>query len=356
MASLGWSTLTGAICVSIVWLYGRSIGQVSEPAGVEPPSEPVQGARALKTLGRSIWANPGRCWIRYELTHAGAGPLILKADQLRVHYIGTLSNSACPAHQVPRRVHASLGPENGFEAVSVLLEASSEKDRCSERLWVGIATAPETIPQRPQSLGEALTVEPGSSLWVVLGSEHQHFLYGPHDPLLGRRQVLIEWDGFQLKDSVELPSYDSSQDAVAYRLEPPASRLDPRRCVSRPGSLYLAADLPGYQYFRFDDVQVRYGSAWILRFKYLTAPGSEARGRVRVVEYQDAPRCWRRLGGAFDVELPPSPRWTEFTQPFRVSAQATTLALDFRMTGSDVGELWVDDVELTPQEASVEDP
>ena len=42
-------------------------------------------------------------------------------------------------------------------------------------------------------------------------------------------------------------------------------------------------------------------------------------------------------------------RWTRVERVFATDAEATTLALDFRIASdSDVGEMWIDDVSLEP--------
>ena len=42
-------------------------------------------------------------------------------------------------------------------------------------------------------------------------------------------------------------------------------------------------------------------------------------------------------------------RWTKVEHVFTTDAEATTLALDFRIAGdTDIGEMWIDDVSLEP--------
>ena len=43
-------------------------------------------------------------------------------------------------------------------------------------------------------------------------------------------------------------------------------------------------------------------------------------------------------------------RWVKVEKIFKTEAEATTLALDFRIitNGADVGEMWIDDVSLEP--------
>jgi hypothetical protein len=49
-------------------------------------------------------------------------------------------------------------------------------------------------------------------------------------------------------------------------------------------------------------------------------------------------------------------RWVHVERIFRTEPEATTLALDFRIVGADVGELWIDDVLLEPVGAGPEGP
>ena len=185
---------------------------------------------------------------------------------------------------------------------------------------------------------------------VRLRLEHQHVLYGDYDPLLGVRTVEITLAGATVRDVVPL---DREQYLAQPRFawpEPPEDRRDTRHSVSGPDSLHLEAHVPGHQYYRYPDRPVRYGTPMRLRFWYLIAAGTEGECRVRVAQYKDTPTSWRMLTDAgFEKCLKAVGRWTKVEHVFPTEAEATTLALDFRIAGdTDVGEMWIDDVSLEP--------
>jgi hypothetical protein len=110
----------------------------------------------------------------------------------------------------------------------------------------------------------------------------------------------------------------------------------------------LAADVPGYQYFRFDDMPVRFGTRFRLSYWYLIAVGTEGACQVRVMEYQDTPNAWQRLNGGFDLPIETQGRWQRFEQEFQTRDETNMMAIDFRIVGANAGEMWIDDVELRP--------
>ncbi len=295
---------------------------------------------------RDVWIDGGTCHVSYTLRWCGPEPVTLTSEELRISYRAVLSNAACPAHVVPVLVQAQLDVRSQPSVTVTVRDHRSEKDRCRERVSARIGRAAGNLAS-PEKVG-SLVVEPQEQLTLELSFEHVHFLYGPHDPLLGERELTVEWGPIRLEEAVRFKPADQLRRAKPLALEPSRARQDPEYYCSRPGSLYLAADVPGYQYYRFEDVEVRYGSEWLLRFRYTIARGTQAECRVRVVEYQESPRYWRRLGGGFDERLKHGPQWQLFERRFRVGPETTAIAIDFRLTGSDVGEMWVDDVELVP--------
>jgi hypothetical protein len=82
----------------------------------------------------------------------------------------------------------------------------------------------------------------------------------------------------------------------------------------------------------------------------LIAAGTEGECRVRIAQYKDTPTSWRMLNsGGFEKCLKTVGRWTKVEHVFTTESEATTLALDFRITGdTDVGEMWIDEVSLEP--------
>lgn len=285
------------------------------------------------------WTEGGTSVVLLEIRNPFPNPTELKLSGLAIDYSAVLANSACKPHAIPRRVRAVVSDASAG-AVVVVKEGKTQKDRCSERIRIASI--------QPKPVDGVVRLDQGASVTLRLEFFHDHFLYGEYDPLLGAREITVRWGPLVAMAKVLFPEQVSGRAATTVELEPSRGRQDPTFYTSAPGSLYLAADIPGYQYYRFDDVRVRYNSTWTLRFRYAIARGTRAACYVRVVEYQDAPRYWRRLGGGFDCELTEQGRWVTFERTFRVGPETTTLAVDFRVTGSDVGEMWVDDVELVP--------
>ena len=130
---------------------------------------------------------------------------------------------------------------------------------------------------------------------------------------------------------------------------PPDDRRDTRYFVSAPDSLHLEAHVPGNQYYRFPERPVRYGTRMKLSYWYLIAQGTEGECRARVAQYKDTPSAWKVLAdGGHEECLNTVGRWVKVEHVFRTENDATTLALDFRITGAEVGEMWIDDVRLDP--------
>ena len=180
------------------------------------------------------------------------------------------------------------------------------------------------------------------------------FLYGPHDPLLGPRALDLALGSARLKDTLPLDRETRLPRCAATLWpvpgDPPADRLDSRVFVSAPNSLHLEAHVPGNQSYRFKDCPVKYGTRMRLRYWYLIAPGTEGETKARIVQYKDAPTAWKILNdGDIDQPLTTVGRWVKVERVFRTEAEATSLTLEFRVSG-DVGEVWIDDVSLEPVE------
>ena len=130
---------------------------------------------------------------------------------------------------------------------------------------------------------------------------------------------------------------------------PPDDRRDTRYFVSAPDSLHLEAHVPGNQYYRFPERPIRYGTRMKLSFWYLIAHGTEGECPRSVAQYRETPSAWKVLSdGGLEECLNTVGRWVKVQRVFRTENDATTLALDFRITGAEVGEMWIDDVRLDP--------
>lgn len=309
-------------------------------------AEPV--SHSLVVVHRHISQTNSRWFVRYQLRYDGGVDLALNAGDIALDYLATLANSACKPHAIPRRCELHLALADSTQAHSTVIAQSNDRARCRERLAIGFSTGTEPLDEPPSNKAAYLPLElsRGQVFWLYFNFEHDHFLYGAYDPLLGVRTIELTLGPARFRDTIELKS-ELNPARPRVRLSNPATeRLDSHQFRTAPDSLYLAADIPGYQYFRFDDIPVRYGTPIRVSFWYLVAVGTEGTCHIRMMEYQDTPNAWQRLDGGFDSTLTGQGRWKRFEQTFTVRDDATTIALDFRILGANVGELWIDDMQV----------
>jgi len=202
-----------------------------------------------------------------------------------------------------------------------------------------------------------VTVEPGELVRVRVRFEHQHTLHGDYDPLLGRRDLELRLGATTFRDALPLDREQYLAQPKGTWPEPPDDRKDPRYFVTGPDSLHLDADMPGGNYFRFPDRKVRYSTRMRVRFWYRIAPGTEGEVHAKITQYRESPESWKVLSdGGVDIHLATTGRWVRFDKIIRTEAEATTLAIDFRITPCEVGEAWIDDVVLEPADGSSDGP
>jgi hypothetical protein len=315
--------------------------------GTDPETGPNRHRVTL--VDRQVSQHNSRWIVRYQVRHEGAGPLELAAGDVSVAYDGWVANSRLKPHSVSRRSQVEFALGTGNAGLATVIASSNDRQRCRERIALAISTGDQPAADPPFNKPQTpIKVESGQLLWLYLSIEHDHFLHGTYDPLLGDRDVQIRLGPCRLVDTVPLVAEQAPATPTVKLSMPPKERLDSRQYHSAPDSLYLAADVPGYQYFRFDDMPVRHGTRFKISFWYLVAVGTEGSCHVRMMEYQDTPNAWYRLEGGFDDQLTVQGRWQRFEQTFRALGDTTTMALDFRIVGANVGEMWIDDIELVP--------
>jgi hypothetical protein len=332
----------------------------------EPTPPPPPGAR-LVVLDRSIEMDRGDgiYWqVDYRLKNPGPNPLVIDPKQVTATVDGWVSNSRVPGHAAPRRAALTASGSSGLSGVVDVVPASEEAQRCRERLTVQVwpieaGQAPTLSAEKPagrpgtSEAPPAITLAPGGILRVRLRLEHEHHLYGPFNALLGTRELELRLGPARLVDTLPLDRQRKLVRALpAWPPSPPEDLLDRTTFVSAPDSLHLEAHVPGHQSHRFPDFRrVRYGSRMKLSFWYLIAPGTDGECQARITQYRDLPNWWKTLHeGEVDERLTIVGRWVHVERTFRVEPEATSLALDFRILGTDVaaGELWIDDIRLEP--------
>ncbi len=333
---------------------------LGHPGLAETPVLRINPAPALARLAvveRVLAQDQGDWQVDYCLRYNGPTRLVLPPAEVGARVEGWLSNSKVVVHANPRRAEAAVAGESGPTAFAEVIASPDESRRCRERvvlrLWSGPASGVSASPRGadPEPLG-TVSVEPGGLLRVRLRLEHQHCLYGDYDPLLGRRELELKLGAATFRDALPLDREQYQARPRDTWPEPPDDHKDTRHFVSGPDSLHLDADVPGNNYYRFPERKVRYSSRMRLRFWYLIAPGTEGEFKARIAQYRESPNAWKVLSdGGSELTFKAVGRWTVVEKIIKTEAEATTLALDFRITPSDVGEVWIDDVSLEPLDA-----
>ncbi len=344
-----------------------SVGPRSESATpARTPTVVTTPERRWTLVHRVIAQDQGDWQVDYRL-RLDAGPAVaLAAAELAATVDGWVSNSRVPSHAVPRRSSPKVDGAASGTSTHEVIASPDEAKQCRERLtlraWSAAAAEPAARPKNaPPAAPDPLAgvaVAPGGVLCVRLRIEHEHFLYGPYDPLLGQREVELRLGPTTLRDALPLDREHYLAQAKATWPEPPEDRRDTRYFVSGPDSLHLEAHINGNQYYRFPDRPVRYGTRMKLTYWYLIAPGGEDEFRVKVSQYKEGPNGFQILQqGASDVGHGVIGRWTKVERIVRTEPEATSMALDYRIcNNADVGEVWIDDIKLEPVAAGPAGP
>lgn len=330
-----------AVCLALVVPFSPSA--VAGP----PPRLTIQR--------RAVNQDQGGWRVDYRLRYDGPSGIVLTPTEVWAKVEGWVSNSRVASHAVPRWSSLAISGPSGLSATGEVITAADEAQRCRERVsltvWTGNDGPPEQPPGKPGAPPTAplLSITPGGDVFVRVRWEHQHFLYGDYDPLLGQRTLELRLGSATVRDILPMDQEHYLALPKFTWPVPPEDRRDTRYFLSGPDSLHLEAHVPGNQYYRFPERPVRYGTKMRLRFWYLIAPGTEGECRARIAQYKDTPTAWKVLNdGAYEECLTTVGRWVKVEHTFRTESDATTLALDFRISGADIGEMWIDDVSLEP--------
>jgi hypothetical protein len=337
-------------------------------------SQAIGASPTLTTISlvdRTVTQDQGTWIVDYRLRHTGKTGVIITPDEISVKVEGWVSNSRVASHALPRWSSLAVAHGPDLTAVSEIISATDEGQRCRERLAVSvwseddipcdanhgdqpmakaIVSQPRAVSPIETLAGLPLSVAPGSIIRARLRLEHQHILYGDYDPLLSVRAVTLSLGAVPVRDVLALDREQYLAQPRFSWVEPPIERRDTRHAVSGPDSLHLEAHVPGHQYYRYPDRPVRYNTKMCLRFSYLIAAGTDGDCKVKVGQSKETPVAWRQLGsGGFEHCLKTVGRWTKVERVIQTEAEATTLTLEFKIVGeTEVGEMWIDDVSLEP--------
>ena len=365
--------------LGFVWFLAcPALALAADPAPDTPAPDTPGGSVAagrLVLVQRVVAQDQGDWQVDYAFRNAGAEPLALQPRDVRVRVEGWLSNSRIAVHANPKQARSAVDGQFASAAYAELIPSLEEHKRCRERVSVVLSTGPSpALPALTPPLGSfgatatpnrgapvplvPVTVGPGDLVRVRLRLEHQHTLHGDYDPLLGRRELELCLGATTFRDTLPLDREQYRAQPKATWPEPPDDRKDARYFVTGPDSLHLDADLPGANYYRFPERKVRYSTRMRLKFWYRIAPGTEGELHARVAQYRESPDSWKVLAdGGSDAHLATANgTWVRFERIIRTEAEATTLALDFRISPCDVGEAWIDDVTLEPADGPAGGP
>ena len=271
--------------------------------------------------------------ISFSVTYHGQSTLILKPEKIEVTYEAEVANSRLPNHAFCLTTRSKFFlSEKGV--APLIHHFNQNKNECREIISGRINLA---------------AVQPNEKFQITFTIEHDHFLYNI-DPLLGGRKFQIKISDWEISGEAVFDSPDEKLKIKPVTLSYiPKGHLDERYSFSNKPSLYLAADIPGCQCFRFGDIPTTYDAKFKVSFYYLIALGTEGECRARVMEYQDRPGLWKKIDdGGFDELLEFKIGWQKFEKEFQTTKDTTTMALDFRIAGAEIGEMWISDIKFEP--------
>jgi hypothetical protein len=310
---------------------------------------PARGAdlssEGLKVLSRVIRQDGGTWKVYYVIRYDGV-PVDIRDDPIPFELHGDVSNSRVPFHSRP----ATIDLVSSWwyrDRDNVLIAKGDEWVLPTRNECKFLASARLDCGRHDSKL------IPGDVLKVSVDLVHRHAPYGNYDPLLGIFRLDITFGTTKLHDILRL----DHEDYKAYpRL--PSGALAPSYVegnyssayyVSPPESFYASAHISRYARFTTRDIPVRGSTVMCLRFWYLIARNS-GHCDVIIKQYSDIPNSYFALESAgVRRELNTVGHWTYCTVKFRVPAEATCIDLSFGFPYEvDVGEMWIDDIELIP--------
>ncbi|MDB4977936.1 MAG: hypothetical protein JWM56_122 [Candidatus Peribacteria bacterium] len=346
--------ITSLFCV----MMAACQGQVSE--SVSALSRPW----TVVSRGISEGRANGRFWqVSYVLRNDSQLPIIIGPKNTVANIHAMVSNSRVPAHAAPRASVITVTGSGGLSATADVIPSADDEKRCRERAVLQVWPHDPNHEDPPDPIAKAVVrlvatseqstwiIGPGACVQVRLHLEHDHFLYGLYDALLGSRTLLLTLGATQFADRLVLDQPANLPVSMPSFMSPesiPDDRRDSRIFLSAPDSLHVEAQIPGNQSYRFKEVPVPYGARMKLQFWYLVALGSEDAGKVRIVQYKDAPSSWKILSdGDLEQQLTTVGRWVKVERFFFIEPTATSLTMEFRIVG-EIGEMWIDDISMEP--------
>ena len=180
----------------------------------------------LTIQSRQISQHGSRWLVRYQVRYeadSGSPGLDLGPSDITVDYEAWVSNSRCKPHSVPRKSQTRFALSESNSALATVISSIYDRQRCRERVTLALTTGEKPAAEPPPAKTSflPLRVAPGQMIWVYVTIEHEHFLYGTHDPLLGIRQLEIRLGPCRLIDSIPLDAEQAPATPVVKLSAPP---------------------------------------------------------------------------------------------------------------------------------------
>ena len=277
--------------------------------------------------------------VNYCLRNSGNTPIVVP-ETSKVVIDSQVSNSNVLVHGIPRRSLLDL-VVNSKAKNKIIDSADSEKD-CGEAakvvVWVGSGDEPPKLPDPG-----ALTVPPLGELHVKVYLDHQHFLYGFYDALLGIRHVELHLGDQVIKDEVDLRKQIDFRENTAWTHGAAADRTT---TIRGRGYVHLESSAGNYT-IRWPERAIKYNETYTLSLWYRMSPGTEKGLEIKASQLREG-SMWKSLSGADATQLVENAdyRWHRVDRTFKTHPEATTLVLQFSLPG-DVGDALVGNVTLT---------
>ncbi len=160
---------------------------------------------------------------------------------------GWVSNSrAFPAHSTAKFCSLVVSGASGTSATTDVISSADDAQRCRVRMVVylwpqGNPTPTDILGTKVQNKApvpvrqEMLSVPPEGIVCVGIRLEHQHFLYGDYDPLVGWYRIQLRLgEDLAYEGNVELTEQYKAQAKYTWPA-PPEERRDTRHCILGAG-------------------------------------------------------------------------------------------------------------------------
>ena len=293
------------------------------------------GVELIKT-SREVRQDKGTWVVSYKLRSPFGEEAFVRRSDVVMTLAGTASNSAVPGDGVCREFRiiasdAEKSPGNFGRHAIHLDESDARSCRMAIRVEMGDK--------------DAAVISPGRDLDLRIFFEHNHFVYGIWEPILGNWSLGVDMGEFQFRDRLKLDMAERARPDLAINVG--EGSRDETYSKSAVNSVYFASHDPCKNNVSVNNIPVRYGTKLRFSFRYLVAVGTEGEPCVELRQETDVGNMWKRIYDAdMTIVLTTVGKWHEYSGIINVDGSGSLLDVRFRLASSDVGEVWISDLQL----------